>query len=56
MSWMLLVTWGAKVGGMALAGIITLAIWHIYDLTVNSKKNLMHVAGPRPLPILGKPL
>jgi hypothetical protein len=55
MMWGIMLQWGVKVVTLVLVGIITLALWHLLDLfLINRKRNLMHVAGPRPLPILGR--
>ena len=54
MIWGVLAQWLVRVVGVVLVGVLTLAFWHLLDLTINRRRNLMHVAGPRPLPILGR--
>ena len=54
MIWGVLAQWLVRVVGVVLVGVLTLAFWHLLDLAINRRRNLMHVAGPRPLPILGR--
>jgi hypothetical protein len=50
----MLFQWSIKMMGLALVGLISLIVWHMADMLINRKRNLMHVAGPPPLPVLGK--